>query len=64
MQKIIEKFVVSNIAPANKNVGWIKLDASGNSTIYIYMENKGGWTSAGSAGISEQELIETINTPV
>ena len=64
MQKIIEKFVVSNIAPANKHVGWIKPDDNGNATIYIYMENKGGWTSAGSAGISEEEITETLNTPV
>lgn len=64
MQHIIDKMVYSLSAPTNKNVVWIK--PVGNGTFEMKIYNKNTWVplSSGGSGVTEEEITNTLNTPI
>lgn len=64
MQHIIDKMVYSLSAPTNKNVVWIK--PTGNDTFEMRIYDNNTWVpiSSGGSGITEEEIINSLNTPI
>lgn len=64
MQHIINKMVYSLSAPTNKNVVWIK--PTGNDTFEMRIYDNNTWVplSSGGSGVTEEEITNTLNTPI
>lgn len=66
MQKIIEKWVISEFAPSNHYIGWLKKNADKTITLHVYNFDTNIWTPvAGGASEGSAEAVEELlNTPV
>lgn len=64
MQSVIDKMVYSLSAPTNKNVVWIKPTGNGTFEMRIYDNNTWVSISSGGSGITEEEIINSLNTPI
>ena len=62
MQKIIEKWVMSESAPSNHYVGWLKKNSDNTITLHVYNFDTNTWTSI-AGGVSES-VGDLPNTPV
>lgn len=64
MKQIIDKMVYSLSAPANKHVVWIKPVGNGTFEMRIYDNNTWVPLSSGGSGVTEEEITNTLNTPI
>lgn len=59
MLKIIDKIVMSENAPENHYTLWLRPETDGTITMWAY--KTGAWHKVNGL---EEEVVETINTPV